>query len=159
MFSSKRTGGGALQKVFTQRRIVCQARGTIERFDRFIVPVQQAKQMAARRPIGLIIRRLLRGNAVKSSQSDSRLACLRNRNGSPNKRTNPGRDSHQALVEQSDFLPIDVPGFRSISVNRLNGSFQLIASHALEGGSRVQMCLGFVNHRLRPKSWVLPILW
>src|SRR5207244_9140275 len=141
MFSSKRTGGGALQKVFTQRRIVCQARGTIERFDRFIAPVQQKKQMAACGPIGLVIRCLVRGNLFKGGKSNTWFAGLRNRNGSPNKRTNPGRDSHQALVEQGDFLPIDVPGFRSISVNRLNGSFQLIASHALEGGSRVQMCL------------------
>src|SRR5437762_13135360 len=109
MFSSKRTDGGALQKVFTQRRIVCQARGTIERFDRFIVPVQQTKQMSARGPIGLIIRRLLRWNLFKGGKSSNWFACLRNCNGSPNKRTDPGRDSHQALIEQSDFLPINVP--------------------------------------------------
>ena len=54
-----------------QRRIVCQARGTIERFDRVIVPVQQAKQMPARGPIGLIIRRLIRGNLFKRSKAGS----------------------------------------------------------------------------------------
>ncbi len=78
MFSSKRTGGGALQKVFTQRRIVCQARGTIERFDPFIVPVQQKKQMAARGPIGLVIRCLVRGNLFKGGKSNTWFAGLRN---------------------------------------------------------------------------------
>src|SRR5580704_4270062 len=113
--------------------------------------------MSTGSPIGLVIRRLVRGNLFKGGKSSTWFARLRNCNGSPNKRTDPGRDSHQALVEQSDFLPIDVPGFRSTRVNRLNRSFQLIASHALEGGSRLQTCLGFVDYRLRPKRRVLPI--
>src|SRR5260370_11144232 len=113
--------------------------------------------MSARGPIGLVIRCLVRGNLFKGGKSSTWFACLRNCNGSPNKRTDPGCDSHQALLEQSDFLPIDVSGFCSTSVNRLNRSFQLIKSHALEAGSRVQMCLGFIDHRLRPKRRVLPI--
>src|SRR5436190_5300416 len=113
--------------------------------------------MSARGPIGLVIRYLVRGNLLKGGKSSTWFACLRNCNGSPNKRTDPGRDSHQALVEQSDFFPINAPGFRSASVHRLNRSFQLITTHALEAGSRVQMFLGFIDQRLRPKRRVLPI--
>src|SRR6266496_2656789 len=113
--------------------------------------------MSPRGPIGLVIRCLVRGNLFKGGKSSTWFACLRNCNGSPNKRTDPGGDSHQTLVEQSDFLPIDASGFRSTSVNRLNRSFQLITSHAPEAGSRLQMCLAFFDHRLRPKCRVLPI--
>src|SRR5215510_7330892 len=98
--------------------------------------------MSARGPIGLIIRRSLRRDLFKRSKSSGRIAYLCNCNRSTNQRTDAGRSSHQALVEQRDFLPIDASGSRSISVNGLNGSFQLIVSHALERGSRMKMSLG-----------------
>ena len=101
----------------------------------FILPVQQSKQMSARSPIWLIIRDPIRWNLFKRGKSDSRLACLRDRNSSTNERTDTRRNSHQALVEQCDFLPIDASSFRSIGVKRLNRSFQLIASHMIEGSS------------------------
>src|SRR5206468_7742102 len=113
--------------------------------------------MSARGPIWLIIRGPIRWNLFKRGESGGRLLGLRDRNSSPNEGTDARRNPHQALVEQSDFLPIDASSFRSTGVNRLNRSFQLIAPHMLEYSSRPQMFFGFVNHRLRPKSCVLLI--
>src|SRR5882672_12793463 len=113
--------------------------------------------MSSRRPVRLIISGSINGNLFKRSESGSRLACLCNRDGSPDKRTDAGRNSHQTFIEQSDFVPIDASSFRSTGVNRLNRSFQLIAPHVLESSSRPQMFFGFLNHRLRPKSCVLLI--
>src|SRR5215475_142922 len=111
--------------------------------------------MSARCPIGLIIRRSVHWNLFKRSKSSCGFACLCNCNRSPNKGTNAGCDSHQSLVEQSDFLPINASALHSISVNGLNGRFQLIASHSLRPGGQTQLHLSFFNYWLRPKRCLL----
>src|SRR5947208_3025891 len=47
--------GRSLEKVFTQGRVVCQARGAGERFLRFTIAVQQMQQMPPCCPIRLVI--------------------------------------------------------------------------------------------------------
>ena len=75
--------GRALEKVFTQCRIICQTCGTSERFARFVFLVQQLQQMPACGPIGLIVDNTVGGNFLKCSESGGRVARLRKRNGSP----------------------------------------------------------------------------
>jgi hypothetical protein len=76
--------GGALEKVFTQRRVIRQARGASERFLRFISLVEQLQQMSARGPIGLVVGDSAGGNLIERGESGGRLARLGERNGSPN---------------------------------------------------------------------------
>src|SRR5438552_10032337 len=112
--------------------------------------------MSARGPIGLIIRRLLRWNLFKGRKSSKWFTCLGNCNGSPNKRTDPGCDSHQSLVEQRDFLPTDVGGFGPTTGKRWIGTSKLKRPKRLEAASRVQMCLAFTVLRCRQNRAACP---
>jgi hypothetical protein len=82
---------GTFEKIFAQGGIICQACGTIERFPRFVPPVQQLKQMSACGPIGLIIRSSIRGNLFERGKSSSWVTRLRDCDSPPGQRTDAGR--------------------------------------------------------------------
>ena len=66
-------------------------------------------------------------------------------------------ESHEAFVEQRDFLPVDHARRRAMRVERLDRSLQLIAARARERSRGAQMLFGLVDRRPGPERGVLLI--
>src|ERR1041384_496629 len=113
--------------------------------------------MPAGGPVGLIVGNFIRGDFFESGKTTAGIARLRKRNGSPDKRADSWRDSHQTFVKQNDFLPIYFAADNSMGVNGLNGCLQLITTHAFERRSRAQVFFSFVDHGSRPESGILAV--
>src|SRR4030095_5254106 len=142
---SNQTPGLALEKILAQCRIVREARGAPERFDRFLVSIQQSQQMPTRGPEWLIADDAALRQSIECIQSGGRIACLRQRHGTSHRRADAGGHPDKAFVKQCDFLPVNVPGFDASCVNGLDCGLQLVMPGLAKPSGSPQKLFGFFH--------------
>ena len=149
------TRGRSLEKILTQGRVVREARGASERGARFLGSIQQPQQMATRGPEWLIVDDAALRQSLECIETGGRIACLRQRHRTTHRGADAGREPHEAFVEQSDFVPVNVPGFSTSRMNGLDGGLQLVMARPAERCGGPQKFFGFFHQIAQPACGVL----